>query len=119
MKITSLKLKLLLILVPAFFISFATLAGISAYLANEHLSKSILNETTAMNSDYANRIDSHIDKAILQLKSFSAIKRIKNPTDKAQLVAALKECTEQLDVLENVTYIHLDGNAVRPDGSVF
>ncbi len=119
MKITSMKMRLLAILLPFFIFSFGTLAGISYYLSQKALSQSVDKVAVAIGSDYSSRVKAYVYDAVLQLESFSAIKAIHNPADKQQLVAALAECTKHLGSLENVTYISPDGSAVRPNGTTF
>lgn len=117
MKITSMKMRLLSILVPFFVLSFGVLIGISYYLSQQALSQSVDETAAAMSSDYAFRISGHVYSAKVQLESFAGIKRIYNPTDRQALREALADCSSRLEVLENITYIAPDGAALRPDGS--
>jgi methyl-accepting chemotaxis protein len=111
------KIKLLLILLPFFLLSFGALAGISYYLSQQALSQSVDETAMAVGNDYSYRVEAYVHEAILQLESFAAIKPIYNPTDKQQLIEALTECAQRLGSLENITYISLDGSALRPDGT--
>ncbi len=117
MKITSMKTRLLIILLPLFILSFGALAGISYYLAQQALSTSVDETAAAMSSDYASRISGHVYSAKVQLESFASIKRIYNPADRQALQEALSDCASRLDVLENITYIAPNGVSLRPDGS--
>jgi methyl-accepting chemotaxis protein len=118
-KITSMKMRLLVILLPFFLLSFGALTGVSYYFSQEALSQSVDKEAMAVSNDYSSRVQAHVNDAILHLDSFSAIKAIHNPTDQQQLVAALAECAKHLGALENVTYISPSGAAVRPNGTTF
>ncbi len=69
MKITSMKIKLLLILLPFFLLSFGALAGISYYLSQQALKQSVDETAMAVGTDYANRIEACVHEAILQLES--------------------------------------------------
>ncbi|HMM20968.1 MAG TPA: methyl-accepting chemotaxis protein [Selenomonadales bacterium] len=117
MRITSMKTRLLIILLPFFILSFGTLAGISYYLSQEALGQSVDEAAAAVSSDYASRIAGQVYGAKIQLESFAGIKQIYNPADRQALREALADCSKRLDVLENVTYIAPDGAALRPDGS--
>ena len=117
MKITSIKKKLLLILLPFIIISFLLLSGMSYYLSRQALSQSVDQEALAIGSDYSHRVEGYIYSTKTQLQSFASIRRIYNPTDAQSLIVALNDCQKQLDYLENVTYIYPDGKALRPDGS--
>jgi methyl-accepting chemotaxis protein len=111
------KIKLLFILLPFFLLSFGALAGISYYLSQQALKQSVDETAMAVGTDYSNRIEACVREAVLQLESFSAVKRIYNPTDKQQLLEALRECSQHLGSLENITYISLEGSGLRPDGT--
>jgi len=117
MKITSIKHKLLLILLPFIIISFLLLSGIGYYISRQALSQSVDEAVMAMGSDYAHRVQGHIYSAKTQLHSFASIRRIYNPTDAQSLIVALNDCQKQLDYLENITYVYPNGTGLRPDGS--
>lgn len=117
MRITSMKTRLLIILLPFFILSFGAIVGISYYLSMQALSKSVDETAAAVSSDYASRISGQVHGAKIQLESFAGIKRIYNPLDRQALKEALAECSSRLDILENITYIAPDGIALRPDGS--
>ena len=117
MKITSMKTRLLLILLPFFMLTFGLLLGVNYYLAEKALATSIDENALAIGNDYSNRIESYVQGAALQLEAFSTNKALYNPADKQQLQAALQDCSQRLGHLENVTYIANDGAALRPDGS--
>ncbi len=119
MKITNMKTKLLVFFLPCFILSAGVLLGISYYLSQQALSASVEEAAMAIGTDYSSRIENYVDEAVLQLNSFTVIKRIYNPADRQLLLAALTECTLRLQNLENITYISPDGAAVRPDGSTF
>ncbi|QDR79822.1 methyl-accepting chemotaxis protein [Sporomusa termitida] len=117
MKITSIRTKLLLVLLPFFMLTFGLLLGVNYYLAEEALTTSIDENAVATGSDYSNRIESYVQGAALQLEAFSTNKALYNPADRQQLQAALQDCAKRLGNLENVTYIATDGAALRPDGT--
>ena len=117
MKITTMKTRLLLLLLPLFFFSFAILSGISYYLSRQALGESVDEAALAVGRDYSHRVEAYLHDGELQLNSFTAIKRIYDPMDRGQLLTALKECEQRLGTLDNITYISIDGSALRPDGS--
>ncbi|SDL85317.1 methyl-accepting chemotaxis sensory transducer with Cache sensor [Dendrosporobacter quercicolus] len=117
MKVTSMKKRLLLILFPFFILSFALLLGINYYNAQQALMSSVDESAIAISSDYSHRIESYVQGAVIQLKSFAAIKAVYNPTDTEQLLTALNDCAQSLEHLENITYISRDGTGLRPNGT--
>ncbi|KYZ76134.1 chemotaxis protein [Anaerosporomusa subterranea] len=118
MKISTLKMRLLLILLPFFLLSFAALAGAGYYLSQQALSQSVEETALSIGTDYSHRVESYVHEAALQLESFSAIKEIYNPADKQLLLNALNESKQRLENLESITYIGLDGSGLRPDGTI-
>ncbi|MDF2874311.1 MAG: mcpB 3 [Sporomusa sp.] len=117
MKITSMKKRLLLILLPFFILIFGLLLGVNYYCAEQALLASVDENAIAIGNDYSNRIEAYVQGAMLQLEAFSTTKALYNPADKQQLLAALQDCAKRLGHLENVTYIAIDGSALRPDGT--
>ncbi len=117
MKITSMKTRLLLILLPFLILTFGLLVGINYYRAEQALSASVEENAIAIGNDYSNRVGAYVQGAVLQLEAFSTNKGLYNPADRQQLQETLQDCAKRLGNLENVTYIATDGLALRPDGS--
>ena len=117
MKVSTMKMRLLLILLPFFLLSFAVLAGAGYYLSQQALSQSIEETALAVGSDYSHRVEAYVHDAVVQLTSFAAIHEIYNPVDKQLLLNALNDSKQRLSNLENITYIAPDGTGLRPDGS--
>ena len=117
MKITNIHTRLLLLLLPCFFIAFGLLAGVSYYLSSQALSQSLDETAQAVGTDYAKRIEGYIQNAIVQQQSFALLPGFRAPADRQQLVATLAECQRNSQYLETTVFIGLDGTAVRADGS--
>lgn len=117
MKFTRLQTKLLAIFLIFFLVSFASLLGVSYYLSRQALAASVDETAVAIGNDYVQRVAAYVQTAIMQLNSFCAIESITASADRQQLIAALAECDQRRENLENVTFIFPDGTALRPDGS--
>ena len=117
MQITSLKKKLLLVMVPFILVAFSLVSGIGYYISQRALSQSVDETATAIASDYGQRVQGYVYSAKTQLQSFAGIRRIYDPQDELALIEALKDCQKQLDFLESITYISMNGSGLRPDGS--
>lgn len=117
MKITSMKKKLLLILLPFLILAFGLLLGVNYYHAQQALTLSIDETALAIGNDYSHRIENYVQGAEVQLKSFATSNALNHPAGKEQLLAALNDCARSLEHLENLTYISLDGTGLRPNGT--
>ncbi|TWH46956.1 methyl-accepting chemotaxis protein [Sporomusa sp. KB1] len=117
MKVTSIKVKLLLIFLPFVIVSFAILSGISYFISRQALNQSVEDTAMSIGADYSHRIESQINGARVQLESFSSVSPIYNPVDKQTLVKNLNDCSKHLDGLANIIYLYPSGSGLRPDGS--
>ncbi|EGO64317.1 methyl-accepting chemotaxis protein [Acetonema longum] len=117
MKITSIHLRLMLLLLPCFLLSFGLLSGVSYYLSSQALSQSLDETAQAVETDYTRRIESYIHEAIVQQQAFAMLPGLRNPSDRLQLTATLTDCKNNSQYLESSVFIAQDGNAVRSDGS--
>lgn len=117
MKVTSIKTKLLAILLPCILLSFMAISVASGYLAHRELSKSVDETAMAVGMDYANRVQAYIREALIQQEDFSALQQIRAPENQQQLIEGLAESKNRLKVLESSVFIYPDGNALRSDGT--
>jgi len=116
--ITSIRTKLLLVLVPLFIISFAVLAGVSYYLSSQSVQKSM--DTIAMNlgTDYSTRIQSDIQGRLSHLEDLANSKSFETGADKEQMVEVLAGFKKRNGDFDAATFVGLDGNAIHDAGQV-
>jgi len=114
--ITSIRTKLLLVLVPLFVISFAILAGISYYLSRQALQESAASLAMAAGSDYSKRMEADIEELFTHLEDLAHTKRIMEATDKEQMAEALAEFKNRIGEFDALLFIGTDGNSVYSDG---
>ncbi|MDR3561122.1 MAG: methyl-accepting chemotaxis protein [Negativicutes bacterium] len=117
MKITSIQTRLLLILLPFFILTFGVLSGVSYYLSNQELTKSLDDTATAVGTDYANRIETAMQENMLQLEDIANIPVMRAGSDRDQIVATLADAFKRFGKFDQMNFIWLDGNSVRSDGS--
>ncbi|MDR3565630.1 MAG: cache domain-containing protein, partial [Negativicutes bacterium] len=117
MKITSIQTRLLLILVPFFILSFGVLSGVSYYLSQQSLARSVDETAMSVGVDYANRVQAEMKEMIIPLEDLATIQRIRTGADKAQALEAIVEASKRLTKFDNLIYISPDGSAIRSDGS--
>ncbi|MDR3588563.1 MAG: methyl-accepting chemotaxis protein [Negativicutes bacterium] len=117
MRITSIQTRLLLILLPFFILSFAVLSGISYYLSQQSLGKSVNETAMSMGTDYANRVHADMEIMLAQLEAVAVTQPIQAGSDRAQIIATLAEAQKRMGYVDNVNYMTLDGATLRSDGS--
>jgi methyl-accepting chemotaxis protein len=117
MKISSIQTKLLVILLPFFILSFAVLSGISYYLSQQSLTKSVDETAIAVGTDYAKRVQADLEIMLTKLETVAATQSIQEGSDNAQIVTTLAEAQKRIGYVDNVNYMRLDGSALRSDGT--
>lgn len=116
MKFKNIQTRLLLALLPLIFIVLGILSGVSYYIAERALEKSVNETAMAVGSDYSNRIKSEMQDVMVRLDDLARVTAIRTGGDRAQAVAAMAE-TQQIVGFETVLFIAPDGSAVRGDGT--
>lgn len=114
---TSIRKKLLLILLPFFLVSFSSLAGISYYLSNQLLMQSVDEEAKSIGNDYANQIQGDVRERVIHLEELASTPYIQAASDKDKIVQVLAEAKKRTAKFDNLFFIWLDGKGVRADGS--
>jgi len=116
MKLKNIQTRLLLGLLPLIFIVLGVLSGISYYIAEQALEKSVNETAMAVGSDYSNRIRNEMEEVMVRLDDLARVQAIKTGSDKTQAVAAMAE-TQKIVGFETVLLIAPDGSAIRADGT--
>ena len=116
---SSIRAKLLIILLPFFILSFGILSGISYYLSQQNLGKSVDETAVATGKDYANRIQAGILNEMTKLEDLASVPAVRNGIDRPQIVEAIAEAYKRIGKFDTINLIFLDGQAIRPDGTIF
>ncbi|MBP2638595.1 MAG: methyl-accepting chemotaxis sensory transducer with Cache sensor [Firmicutes bacterium] len=117
LKLASIKFRLLMIIVPLFIASLGLLGGLNYYFSKELLTKSVDETALAMGSDYANRVQASINSHVIELQDLANRPQIRNGSDKKQIVEAMADAHKRLDKFDAISFIALDGVAVRSTGA--
>ncbi|MDF2569345.1 MAG: mcpB 1 [Sporomusa sp.] len=117
MKVKHIQTRLLIILLPLILVSLTILAGASYYLSNKALTNSIDETAMAVGTDYANRVQANMELRLTQLEDLASIQRIRNGTDKAQIVQALSEAQNRLGSFDAVVFISPEGAGITGTGT--
>ena len=116
MKITSIRMKVLIALLPFFVISFGILSAISYYYAQQYLTKSVNDTARAMGTDYANRIQADIMEVMGHLEELANYPAIRAGSDQNQIVATLADFHKRIGKFDSTNFIYLSGLSVRMAG---
>jgi len=116
LKINSIRMKLLIILLPFFIVSFGVLFAVSYYLSQQSLRQSTYETAGATGTDYANRIQDEVDGALIYLDDLAAITSIRSATNKSQIIEDMAEAYKRVKKFDSISFIYLDGSAVRMAG---
>lgn len=117
MKIKNIQTRLLVILLPLIFAILGVMFGVSYYLSQQALTKSINATARAVGGDYANRLQSDIELNIARLEDLANLQRIRTGTDKTQIVEAMAEFQNRLGTYDVVVFASPDGLGVNTLGS--
>lgn len=116
MVMRSIRTRLLLILLPIFFLFFGLLSGIGYYLAYRIVKENISETASAINADYANQIKANIQAKMIHLRHLAETKRIKSG-EPDQIMEVLGDMQKLEPTLETIVYIDVNGKGIRYDGS--
>lgn len=117
MKIKSIRTRLLLILLPFIFVILGILSGVSYYLSEQALTKTVDDTARSVGNDYANRIQANITEEMIRLEELSNVPGIRNSNNQGEIVATLAEACQRYGKFDVMNYIFLDGMSVRSTGT--
>jgi methyl-accepting chemotaxis protein len=117
MKVTSIQIRLLLVLLPCFILSFAVLSGVSYYLSSQALGQSVEETAMAVGTDYGRRLESDMELVVSQLEDLASTQRVRSGSDKAQIVEAMTEAIKRLGTLDSISFLSPDGSGFRSNGA--
>jgi methyl-accepting chemotaxis protein len=93
------------------------LSGISYYLSQQFLSKSVDETAASIGNDYAHRIQADILKVMVHLEDVASTPAIQSGKDPAQIVEALAAAHKRIGIFDVMNFIYPDGFSYRMNGS--
>ncbi|WP_371372939.1 methyl-accepting chemotaxis protein [Sporomusa aerivorans] len=117
MKITKIQTRLLIILLPLIVAVLGALAGLSYYLSTKALVQSVDETAMAIGTDYANRVQSDMEKMLFQLEDLASTPNVRSGADKAQIVQAMAETQTRLGTFDVMIFATPDGAGVSNKGA--
>lgn len=116
MNIKSIKLKLLLVLLPLVIVVLGVLTGVSYYLSKQSLTQSIDQTAMAVGTDYSKRVQADMELMISRLQDLGNLEVIRTGVDKEQMVQTLAEAKERFATFDAVVIVAPDGSGLTSTG---
>ena len=116
-KLSSIRIRLLLMILPVIIVSLGTVAGLSYYFANQFLTKSIDETAVSIGADYSNQIKGVMNDRVIELEGLASSPVMRFSNDTPQIVKALSELHKRTGKFDNINALALDGSGVRFNGT--
>jgi len=116
-KLSSIRIRLLLMILPLMIISLGLVAGLSYYFANQYLSRSVEETAMSIGSDYSNQIMAVINERVIEMEGLASNQVMHSSNDTTQIIKALNETAKRTGNFDNINALSLDGSGVRLDGT--
>jgi len=116
-KLSSIRIRLLLMILPLLIVSLGTVAGLSYYFANQFLLKSIDETAVSIGADYSNQIKGVINERVIELEGLASSPVMHVGNDTPQIVKALSELHKRTGNFDNINGLLPDGTGVRFNGT--
>jgi methyl-accepting chemotaxis protein len=113
---SSIRQRLLVIIVLLLVLSLGTLAGLGYYFSKQALARSVDETVRAIGTDYAQRVQSAMRERVIFLQDVAANPYVLSG-DRQQLLAATKEAFKRNGNLDTLTFIAPDGNGQLVTGA--
>ncbi len=117
MRITKVRTRLLLMLLPFFILTFLVLSGVSYYFSTQALTKSSNETALSINVDYSNQIRAIISERVVELEDLASNWTIHENADTAKIVRLLAETHKRTGDFDNINFVQPNGSGVRYDGT--
>lgn len=117
MRVKNIQVRLLIWLLPLFFVVLAVLSSVSYILSKQALERSVDETAKAVGTDYANRVQSDMELMIARLEDLANNPIIRSASDKEQIVSVLAETQNRLSIFDAVIFVLPDGSGVNSRGA--
>lgn len=114
--ITSIRMRLLLVILSIMLISLSVLTGIGYYFSNQALSKSVDEIAMAMGTDYAHRVQGSTNEILIFVQELTHNPYIQKGSDRQQIVSVLADGLRRNKKFTGLNYGDLNGNVLRAQG---
>ncbi|MDU4960991.1 MAG: methyl-accepting chemotaxis protein [Sporomusaceae bacterium] len=116
--ITSIRMRLLIVILSIMLISLGVLTGVSYYFSRQALSKSVDEVAAAIGTDYANRVQASTNEFVIFVEELANNPYIRSGNDRQQIVNTLAAAIKRNGKFTGLNYGDLSGNVLRSQGDV-
>lgn len=116
LSLKSIRIRLMFVGGLILFFSLGILAWGSYYYSSQFLSKSVDQTFRSIGSDYSHRVQGQVRDVTTKLEELASIKQMRNINDPSGQQKAMAESLKRIDELDMITFIYLDGTAIRASG---
>lgn len=117
MRVKNIQVRLLIWLLPLFFIVLAVLSSISYVLSKQALEKSVDETAMAIGTDYANRVQSDMELMTARLEDLADNPVIRSASNKEQIISVLAQTQNRLNSFDAMIFILPDGSGFNSSGA--
>lgn len=117
MRVKNIQVRLLIWLLPLFFIVLSVLSSISYVLSKQALEKSVDETAMAIGTDYANRVQSDMELMTARLEDLADNPVIRSASNKEQIISILAQTQNRLNSFDAMIFILPDGSGVNSSGA--
>ncbi|WP_378953454.1 methyl-accepting chemotaxis protein [Pelosinus sp. sgz500959] len=114
---SSIRSRLLLMVLPLVILSLGTVVGLSYYYSSQFLSKSIDETAVSIGADYSNQIRGVINERVIELEGLASNQVMHSSHDQAQVVKSLNDTYKRTGNFDNINALFPDGSGVRFNGT--
>ena len=112
----SIRIRLMLIGGLILFFSLGILACGSYYYSSQFLSRSVDETVISIGSDYSHRVQGQVRDVTTKLEELASTQQMGNINDPNGQKKTMSESLKRIEELDMVTFIYLDGTAIRASG---
>ncbi|WP_371372872.1 methyl-accepting chemotaxis protein [Sporomusa aerivorans] len=114
--LSSIRVRLLIIILTLMVVSLSLLTGLSYYFAKQSLSKSIDETAAAIGTDYSQRVQASIHELVIYLQDLANNPYVRSGNDRQQIVTAMAEALKRNERFQGFNFVFSDGNSIRAAG---
>jgi methyl-accepting chemotaxis protein len=118
LKMSSIRVRLLIIIISIMVFSLGGLTGVSYYFSKQALSESVNEAAMAVGTDYAARVNASVNEMIIYSQDLANTRSMRSGNDKRLMADAMADTLKRSGkAFATIGFIALDGNSFRFDQS--
>lgn len=114
--VSSIRVRLLLIILTLMVISLSIVTGLSYYFSKQSLAKSVDETAAAIGTDYANRVQASVNDLVIYLQDLANNPYVRSGRDRQLITTTMAEALMRNERFNGFNFVFLDGNSIRAAG---